>query len=195
MSIELLAIPEPLLKERFYVYFTKGWKELGDKFFEIKVTQQIPREVWKILDVGKTHDLVLKDEGFIPENPKTLYEVYVGLKGNVLLYPRLPSTKYFLALEKSGFVPNPADDELRYLGAYTEADTPYDEPRLRFYAVKDMEPPVFRLYCDSIEPEKAVLRFIVNRCRIEPVTPEIEKALRAKKIPYKEIKHYTRMIW
>ena len=194
---ELLSVQEPLLKESWYLYFTKGWgidgKIIEDRFYEVDLTQQIGYDIARIIAVGSTYDVVFLDQGLVPENPWTLYEVLMGLKGNVLMYPRLPSTDWYLKLEKSGFVPDPTDAAKRYIGAYVEADSPYDKPKLRAYTIKDLEPPVLRLYTDSIEHEKAVLRFMVNRCKLKTVNAETEKRLRAKQLPFREIKHYSLM--
>lgn len=191
---ELLVAPEPFLKENFYVWFSPGWDTQGryaEKFFEVELTQQIPFDVYGIINVGETWDIAFQDQGLIPENPLTLYEILIGLKGNVLLYPRLPSTDWYLKLEKAGFVPDPANDVKRYIGCYVEADMPYDQPKLRAYCIKDMEPPVLRLRNDSIEAEKAVVRFLVNRCKLKAVDAETERKLKAKQLPYRVIKHYS----
>lgn len=197
---ELLAVPEELLKENYYVYFTVGrWTSDGkyeNRFFQVELTQQIPCERAFIISAGLSFDFKLEDEGLIPTNPLTLYEILIGLKGEgILFYPRIPSTDYYLKLEKAGFVPDPADARLRYLGCYVQEDSPYDKPKLRTYTIKDMEPPVIRMYNDAPNDEKAVLRFIVNRCKLAPVDAETERKLRLKQLPYRVIKHYTQMVW
>jgi len=194
---ELLVVPEPFLKEQFYVYFTENWdKKWSDRFFEVVLTQQIKFDLHGIVPTGRTWDIVFLDQGLVPENPKTLYEILIGFKGYGLCYPRLPSTDWYLKLEKAGFVPDPASDTYRYLGCYTPDEMPYTQPKLRAYCIKDMEPPVLRFYAESVEThEKIVAKFIVNRCRVEPVPEEIERKLRAKKIPFRKIKHYSLLKW
>ncbi|MEM1551568.1 MAG: hypothetical protein QXH03_02725 [Candidatus Bathyarchaeia archaeon] len=197
---ELLATPEELLKENYYVYFTSGrWtpeNPWAEKFYVIELTQQIPFELAFILNSAQKHTLDFDDSGLIPKSTKTLYEILIGLKGqNILFYPRIPSTDYYLKLEKSGFVPDPEDVVKRFLGCYVEDDSPYRAPKLRTYTIKDMEPPVLEIYNNGPEPEKTVVRFIVNRCKLAPVDPETERKLRAKQLPYRVIKHYTQMVW
>jgi hypothetical protein len=197
---ELLAIPEELLKENYYIYFTKGaWtttSEFSDKFFAVQLTQQVPFELAYILDAAGSYDIKFEENGLIPTSPITLYEILMGLKGETILaYPRIPSTDYYLKLEQSGYVPDTADETKRYLGCYVQEDTPYNQPKLRTYTIKDMEPPVLRLYNHGPNPEKAVVRFIINRCKLSTVDAETERKLRAKQLPFRVIKHYTQMVW
>jgi len=194
---ELLVLPEPLLKRGYYVHFSKNWHELfADKYFVIGPTQQIAHKLHRIINQGKEHDIDLEEVGLIPTNPETLYEILAGFKGNLLLYPRLPSTDWYLKLEKSGFVPVPDDDVKRYIGCYTQEDMPYDKLLFREYTVKEMETPMYRFYNDSTEPEKLVLRLVVNRCHLirELTKEEVEEIIR-KRIPVREIPHYKDMVW
>jgi hypothetical protein len=190
---EYIILPEPLLKVGHYIHFSKGWKkpELEDKFFKIVVTQQIPVYIWRIIESGKSVDIVLEDEGLYPEDPESFYEIAFKMKGeNCILYPRLPSTDYYNKLEKSGFVPDLADDNKRYIGGYTEED--FKEGILKEYTVnKDWQSDiVYRIYNDSPEDEHVVLRTTVNRCQIkEVIGKEREDVLRTGR--YKEILHYT----
>jgi len=198
---ELLAVPEPLLKVGFFVHFSKGWdKKFEDKLFQLEVVQQIPRYVHRIIESGATMDIKLEDEGYYPTSPRTLYEILFGFKGeNIILYPMLPGTDYYLKLEESGFIPVPTDDNKRYLGGYTEEDMPYKQPMLREYVLKKdfMETIVYRLYNDSPEDEHFVLRGIVNRCKLgrEVVGKEKEDILKRRPPLFREIPHWTVIKW
>jgi len=59
---------------------------------------------------------------------------------------------------------------LRYLGAYDEISTPYANPRLRLHVVKDQEPMILRIYNDSFESDKIVLRALVNKCKLAEIS-------------------------
>jgi len=194
---ELMPIREPFLKPRQYVYFTEGWPEAFEKrFFEVKITQTLKRDIHGILSPAGKTDVKLDDtEGLLPTSPRTLYEMHVGLKGKVLLYPKWPSTDYFWKFEKPEFFPVPTDDKLRYVGFVDQHDTPFEDPRLREYTVKDMDVIYYELYCDSPEHEKYVARFSVNRCLIEPAPPEIVVKLERWEIPYRTIIHYKALKW
>jgi len=185
----LLVHPEPFLKPRQYVYFTDSWNvtHVKGKFFVVTNTQQIVYEKVFILPAqGFTTYLLDEDSGLLPERVNTLYEMYVGVKGNALIYVRWPSTDYLNRLEKAEFVPpepdalsSTANVERRYIGFFDETVTPYYQPKYREYTIKDMEPIQYVIYNDSVKSEKVVLRFIVNRCRIEEYTgrPEIYRTI------------------
>ena len=155
------------LKPLENVYFTEAWpiKAIAGKYFQVIKNLVVPRQVYATVAAGDDYDLDLNDDnGFLPTSQDTLYEMNVTMKGNVLLYPMWPNTDYLLEFQKPGFKPIPTDDEKRYIGCYEESDIPFDGSGgiLKIYTVKDMSPPRLRLYNDSIEDEKAVLKFKVN---------------------------------
>ena len=174
----------PLLKEDNYVFF-KGKNfpnHVRDKVFKIGFTQQIPRYISRFIAKGKYVDVDLDEVGLYPESTNTLYELRFGMKGNVLLYPRYPSNVYYNVLEKSGYVPpdDLSDVDKRYIGCYTETDIPYDAnpPVLVEYTVKEFDKVVYRLYADSIEDEKVIIRCIVNRCQLVKLDEDEEKEVK-----------------
>jgi len=192
---EILIHPEPFLKPRQFVYFTESWNvdHVKGKFFKVVQTQQITYEKVYIIDKQKHTTLTLdEDSGLLPERVNTLYEMYIGMKGNVLMYVRWPSTDYFARLEKAEFVP-PEPDQLatltdrRYIAYLDETITPYHQPRYREYTIKDMEPIQLVLYNDSVKPEKVVLRFLINRCKIEEIGE--------RPVIYRTIFFYTDFKW
>jgi len=179
------------LKPRDAVWFSPGWPDaFANKSFQIERCQTLKFDVWKRLDRAATEDVKLTDdEGFLPTRPKSLYEINTVMKGNVLLHPRWPSTDYYWELEKEGFLPDPTDDVKRYIGFVDQDDVPFDQKGgvLKIYTVKDMEPIHLRLYNDSIEAEKAVLRFLINRCLLKEIPkPAVFRAILSYQVMRKE---------
>jgi len=192
--------PEFLLPRQYVKFtgadFTDEVRE--NDMFVVERTQQVVYEQTFILPAGDYTQLDLSSEtttslGLYPTNPKTLYEILVGLKGgkDVLIYPQIPAGKYFARLEKSELFPNFAVEALRYLGIYDVETTPYDEPKLRLHTVKDLEPLIFILYNDGSDYEKLIMKFTVNKCLMERVPEEeVEKIT-----VYREIQHFEALRW
>lgn len=199
--IKLFTKTPDLLLPRQYVKFvgedfTDEVKE--GEMFKITRTQQITFDYSVILPPGDFTTLDLSSEGttslgLYPTNPKTLYEILVGLKGgkDMLLYIQIPAGKYFARLEKAELYPNPAVPQLRYISPITVEDTPYNEPKLRIHTIKDIEPIVFQIYNDGPDYEKLVFHFLINRCFMERLTPE--EITKVEK--YREIQHYEYLRW
>ncbi|MCD6407235.1 hypothetical protein J7L81_05135 [Candidatus Aerophobetes bacterium] len=168
---------EPLVNTGMYVYFKGGWGETGkgEKVYRVRSVQRFSRYASKIIKRWSYDDFDLSNAsgglGMYPENMLSMYELAIGMKGDTLLYVRLPSTRYFNMLEKSGFEPAEDLSENKYVGPYTKADIPFDAnpPVLRIVTVKNLDTIVLRAYADSFEDEKTVLRFVVNRCRLEEI--------------------------
>ncbi len=187
-------VPESLkklLREGYVVKFIGDFTDSvksGDTFI-VERTVQVNYEISVILPPADTTTLDLSYLGLYPESEKTLYEILVGLKGgkDILIYPQIPVGKYLWRLEKSLMTPNPAVESLRYLGKISVGDSPYNDPRLRIHTIKDLEPMIFRIYNDGSDYEKIVLKFLVNKCRIERTTYS-EKIMR-------EILHFDLLRW
>lgn len=174
------------LKPEDNVYFSKGWTldRLRDQYFKVKFTKPVKRDVWTLVAKGTSVNIDLNaNNGWLPTTNNVLYEMNVVLKGDVLLYPKWPSTEYLWQFQKVDFKPNPADDEKRYIGYVDEDDIPGDWSGgiLKIYTVKDMNPIRLELYNDGIEDEKAIVRFKVNMCWLEKI---------AKPTIYRKIQHY-----
>ena len=179
------------LKPQENVYFTEAWPidKVRGKFFQIVKNKVLKRDVWKLIPQATSTDLDLtKEDAWIPETDKLLYEMNVTLKGNVLLYPKWPNTDYFLTLPKPGYSPNPADDTLRYLGCFDQDDIPFtgEGGILKIYTVKDLDPIRLTLYNDSIQAEKAVVRFMINICEITEI---------AKPPVFRKIQHRKELVF
>jgi hypothetical protein len=150
--------------------------------------------LWKL----STTDYV----GLIPKNKNSLYEIMVTMKGpGFIVYPMV-GDRYLFRLEESNMLPKYDDTTYtswpalrRYLGGFTEKDIPFVENAdlisgdsglkrglLRVHTVKDINPPILRLYNDDQWENygKIVLHFDVNRCMIDevkmPTQEQIDKA-------------------
>lgn len=180
------------LKPREVVYFTESWPDdhFAGKYFEIVKNQTVKRDVWILVPAASKVDVDLDEtNGWLPTTKLAMFEINLSMKGEVLLYPMWPSTDYYFRLEKAEFKPDYASDTNRYIGFLDEDDIPFDQTGsiLKIYTVKDMDFIRLRLYNDSIDDEKAVLRLMVNRCKLRKLTtpPKI----------YRTIFHYKDMVW
>lgn len=159
-----------------YVYFNGSWNDqLSNKLVKVKCTQRFPVRYPMIIKEGEYYDFNLSENGLYPTNPETLYELGVGIKGESVMYIRLPDNVYFNYLEKSGFIPSEDLSENRYIGGFTELEIPVEEPRrLRVYTVKNMVSSVFRILADNYEDSKVILCVTVNRMKIDKVSESEE---------------------
>lgn len=199
--IRLFTKTPELLLPRQYVKFTG--KDFTDEVkegdtFRIDKVQQLVYEQTLIIPSNDYTQIDLSSEtttslGLYPTNPKTLYEILVGLKGgkDILIYPQIPAGKFFARLEKPELFPNPTVTQLRYLGYIDVETTPYNEPKLRIHTIKDLEPLIFLIYNDGPDYEKLIMKFIVNKCLMERLTPQEAAGITI----YREIEHYESMRW
>jgi len=157
------------------VYFTKAWtiKDLAGKFFKIYENYYVRFDKTLILapDVKYTF-MFTKDEGLLPRQRKTLYEIMVMFSGEALVYPAHPYHKFILRLEQPEFYPNPEDVDKRYIGFYETLESPFRKPRLVIYTVEGMEPPALVFYNDNNDYEKIVMKMIINATHMEEIAPE-----------------------
>ena len=201
MTIRLFTVTPELLKPRYVVHFSKGFKkEWVERYFRVTRVQQLGHEKHRIIASNTSHDIDLSGElaehgGLYPDLPNSLFEILIGWKPKqALMYPRLPTTDYFQKLEMTGWVPPSADNiatehELRYVGEFSGEDSPYDQPKLRIHAVKDMAALALRFYADSPEDEKVVVKFTVNRCKVDEV--RYGDLTEKEKAAVREIYHYS----
>jgi len=176
-----------LLEPKQVVHFVGShpeyWQErVAGKYFRVMLTQQIPYDRAYILGAGASYSADISDDnaaigdlGLYPDNTMTLYEILLGMKstsGSMLCYPRYPPNEWFITLEEGGFIPNVANNNLRYLGPWSEEITPYDRPQVRLHTIKDEESVGIMLYNDAPIHNKVVLGWIVNRCLMKFVNKE-----------------------
>lgn len=176
-----------ILEPKHVVHFVGShpeyWQErVAGKYFRILMTQQIPYSRAFILGPEDTYSADISDDnaaigdfGLYPDNSMTLYENLIGLKstsGSVLLYPRAPPNEWFATLEEGGYIPDTTNNNLRYLGPWTEEITPADRPQARIHTIKDEESVGILLYNDTDVYNKVVLVMLVNRCLMQHVPKE-----------------------
>ena len=177
--IELLITREPTLRIGDIVYFSPNWSvdDVAGKYFKIEINQSLRMTKSFIISSGSAYTFTIDDDsGLVPTRDATLYEILVGFKGGtILIYPMYPSTDYFWRLEKAEFAPDYTSSTKRYIGFLMPDDSPEYDPRLRFYTVKDIGDVKFTFYNDSSQPEKLVVTFFVNRCKMVELTEPAEK--------------------
>ncbi|MBA7597932.1 hypothetical protein ES703_04940 [subsurface metagenome] len=190
-----------ILQEGHFVRFTDVWpdtmQEVKGKFFQIEKTNQVPYDISRIIPEDDYCDIDLSNatggENIYPTNSKTLYQTLIGFKpGNYLVHFYIPAGEYLHRLEQAGMVPDVNNATRKYLGARKPEDSPYDDKRIFFYAVKDLEPLILRTYVDTgIDFEKPVIGLLVNKCHLKQIpSPTQDMVAKALKIQY-----YTELRW
>lgn len=215
MSIKILAFPEPLLKEGYYVGMIPpgpgGW---GDKYpskwYQVTFTEQILRDYRAgYMPASPSPDVAVTidpddDIGLQPRYYSTIYQCRIGVSPDWLCYIRWPTNEYRGALEEPDYAPVPAEAAApwrRYIGFIDSKMSPIsslmpDDPdnRMRFeqFFIRDWMP-IYHAYVNGIEDYvKLIMRFLVNKCTIEAVTDKaIRDKLDRKEIPYKPVFHYS----
>ncbi|MBA7633616.1 hypothetical protein ES703_41187 [subsurface metagenome] len=178
------------------LYFTEAWpdahKWAKNKYWEIKETALVSYDRGYILpgDDYKNLDLSNATDGLklYPESEGVAYECLIGLKpGNYQIGLYIPGVNdYLLALGDTSSYPDLTDDERKYLARITPDDTPYDNPLLKLWAIKDMAAWILKTYIlEGCGPateafEKAILGFRIAKHRLA----EIEKPDNFTKIDY-----------
>lgn len=192
-----INVPPRQLQEGYLVYFTKAWPtqltHVSGKVFRVDVVNQVPYDLSYIIPASdyKEVDLSNGDDGekLYPTKATTLYEVFMGLKtGNYLAQIQIPSSQYLSYLEYTGMTPVLTDSSKRYIGARKPSDSPYSDPRIKMYFVKDLAPLILRLYVlPGVDYEKVVLGLHINKCQLREIKePSDEEMLKAKVIRYYE---------
>lgn len=207
MAFELLTEVPRLLREGHVMHFSVKWpSDWAGKYFRVDIAQQMEYHVHRIVAPG-TSAPANQDISFdkpagggvsnayislLPESDETVYEMLMGIKGVVLVYPRY-NDEYFLKLEVSGVHPDLTNVDLRFLGGYGQAHSPYYAPKLREHTVTDQTPPVLRLFNPVMNDEAIDLVFTVNRCKVSEVT-EASLSAEERRVA-REIRHFATYIW
>ena len=192
-----VVIPPKLLQEGYLVYFTGGWPSTHDaireKLFRIEACNQVPYPRSYIIPTGDYRDVDFSNgsgtyqESMYPENQNTLYEVLLGFApGAFVSHWEIPSGKSVHQLEWAQMYPDVTDVDKRYLGARRAEDSPYEDPRIKLYFVKDLAPLIMKLYClPGVDYEKIMVSITVNKCDMRHIeSPTDEQRLKAKVIRY-----------
>lgn len=161
-----------------YLYFSDKWPKdwLKGKYF--KITRSVIVTHARSYDITgddyKNLDLSNASAGLklYPESEGYVHEILIGMKkGNYLTQIEIPSSKYLATLPESTMIPSTTDDILRYLNAKFPEDSPWDNPNIKIWVVKDAAAFVFRLLTlEGIDYERCSLKFIVAKHRIEKLS-------------------------
>ena len=207
MAFELMTEVPSLLREGYVLHFSDMWdKDWAKKYFRVEICQQMEYHVHRIVAPG-TAAPANQDLSFdapsgggvsntrlslLPESEKSVYEMLLGIKGLVLVYP-MYNDKYFNELETTGVHPDLTNVDLRFLGGYGQAHSPYYAPKLREHTIKDQTPPVLRLFNPLVRNEVIDLVFTINRCKVIEVTESSlsEQDRRAAR----QVRHFQTYIW
>lgn len=181
-----------LLKKSAWVRFSEQFpgahKWAKGKVFEVSQEPIIvPYAVTKIIPGDDYCDIDLSNATaglkLYPEIEGVLYQTAVGLKpGEYLVHTYVPANKYVYHLGETSMYPDVSSATLKYLGAKSYRDSPYESPLWHLYFIKNMAAFILRLYVlESVDFEKVTLEFKINKCQLseiaEPTSEQIEKAL------------------
>ncbi len=192
-----VVIPPKLLQEGYLVHFTEAWPSTLDhiraKTFRIDAVNQVPYDLHYIIPASDYKDIDLSNnsggEKLYPTKTTTLYEVTLGFKpGNFLAHFYIPAGRNIHDLEYAGMAPLVTSATLRYLGARKPEDSPYDDPRIKFYFPYNVAPLIMRLYVlAGVDWEKVICGLVINKCKLRELpAPTQEQQLKAKVIRYYE---------
>ena len=169
MAFEELLVQERLLKAGDLLRFDGPWGDpYTNKVFRVTRTETTQRVRLVALSAPtRQHVIDIDDIGLNPEHKLFAYEVRVGVgQGLVKVYARWPTNDFTRQLQDPNFQINPADDDLKLIGFADHVSSPFEDPRFRWFWVKD-QLPSFLALADSgtlAVPmyQKVRLRFIVN---------------------------------
>ena len=206
-----VVVPPKMLQEGYLVNFTQGWPStlahVHDKTFRIEAVNQVPYDLNYIIPAADYRDVDFSNgsgnyqESVYPNKTETLFEVSIGLgpmwdpdepPPNYLVHFYIPADRHINYLEYAGMTPDVSSTTLRYLGARKPADSPYVEPRIKVYFVKDLAPLIARVYVlAGVDYEKCVLGLTINKCRLR----EVEAPTDEQKLKAKVIRYYDELRW
>ncbi len=189
-----VVVPPKLLQEGYLVTFTEAWPStlvaISGKTFQVDTTNQVPYNLRYIIPTGDYRDVDLSNgsgtfqEDLYPIRSQSLFEVSMGMNpGAYVIHFYIPATRHIHSLEFAGMVPDVTSATLVYLGARRPQDSPTEDPRIKFYLVKDLAPLILRVYAlPGTDYEKAILDLVVNKCDLAEVPEPTEDQLRKAKV-------------
>ena len=169
MAFEELLVQERLLKAGDLLRFDGPWGEpYTNKLFRVtraEVTQRV--RLIALSPPTRQHVVDIDAVGLNPEHSLFAYEVRIGVgQGLVKLYARWPTNDFTRQLQDPNFQTNPADADLKLIGFSDHVSSPVEDPRFRWFWVKDQLPSFVALAdAGSLAVpmyQKVRLRFIVN---------------------------------
>ena len=200
-----VVVPPKMLQEGYLVNFPGSWPatlaHIREKTFRINEVNQVPYPLPYIIPASDYRDVDLSNgsgtfqESIYPTGTQSLFEVSLGLgpewgpddpPPNYLIHFYIPAGKHINSLEYAQMFPDVADAKKRYLGARRPVDSPFNDPRIKFYLVSDLTPLIIRVYnLAGVDYEKCVLNFTINKCHLEEIpAPTEQEKLKAKVIRY-----------
>lgn len=191
-----------LFKPRYVLRFLAEGRKYSycidaNTFYEVEATQQIPYTVSAIIP-GEDYTVIDLDEiGLYPTRPVSVYQIILGIGGSndVLVYPMIPETDFFLKLEKSEFTPNPSLPQRAFIGYLTKEDSPISDPKIEIITVKDYDDIALMIFNPTSVYKKVILDFTVNRCKIEEITDEKRIEEIKKENNFRDILDYRLQEW
>lgn len=198
-----VVIPPKLLQEGYLVTFPDTWpstyKYVTGKTFRIDAVLPVPYDLSYIIPSGDYRDVDFSNgngtfqESIYPENSISLFEVAIGFKPGAFISEWfVPAGKSIHRLEYAQMDPDITHAKRLFLGAFTAKDSPYDDPRIRAYFVKDFTPLIMRLYVlAGIDLEKIVVGLTINKCKLREITSPTQADSQKAKV----IRYYDELRW
>lgn len=197
-----VVVPPKLLQEGYLVNFTDAWPStlstVRGKTFQIARTNQVPYSLRYIIPTGDFRDVDLSNgtaggffESIYPTRSESLFEVSLGLNpGAYVVHFFIPATRHIHSLEFAGMTPDVTSATLVYLGARRPEDSPIEDPRIKFYLVKDLTPLILRVFAlPGVDYEKVIMELTINKCDLDEIPEPTQDQLQKAKV----IRHYDEL--
>ena len=198
-----VVIPPKTLQEGYLVTFSSDWpsthEAIREKTFRIDAVNQVPYDLSYIIPTGDFRDVDFANgsgtfkENIYPENQNSLFEVLLGFKpGNFISHWYIPQGKSVHNLEYAQMYPDLTNVKRKYLGARQPKDSPYEDPRIKLYFIKDLAPMIMRLFVlPGVDFEKVVTGLTINKCLMR----ELDLPTEADRLKAKVIRYYDYLRW
>lgn len=161
------------------------------RFWRVDRAQVVSYDLVYYLNTDNKIDITLNEaSGLVPTGNKTIYQIVFGIAqsgSGILLYTMWPQGKYTSQLQKVGMRPYTDKPKKRYIGCWSESESPRDNPRLIEWTLKDMNPINWRVYNDSANAQKVVLALRINKLHLQ--------ALGERREPIYPVYHYKDLNW
>ncbi len=200
-----VVIPPKLLQEGYLVSFPTTWpstyKNVSGKTFRIDASVPTPYDLAYKIPSGDFRDVDFSNgngtfqESIYPENQISLFEVALGFKpGNFIAQFQIPAAKNIHRLEYAQMEPDITNAKRLFLGSFQAKDSPYEDPTIKMYFVKDFTPLIMRLYVlAGIDYEKIVCGLTINRLKMRELTADELTPDNIKKA--KVLRYYDELRW
>lgn len=162
---------------RFSNNFPDSLNHVKGKTARISKQQQVTYELSWMVKENCYIDVNLSNEDagkkLYPNVSDNLYEMLIGFKpGNYFCQVYFPADYPIFQLDHTDMTPLITNDTYKYLGAIKPTDSPAEDPIFKLYLVYDLNPIILRLYADDgVAYEKMSIEFLINRCKMDFITP------------------------